>query len=78
MKSKNPSLVRFDPSMNLEQRIALVLSLQKSLGHVNRKSLIKAFGVTELQAGSLMRDFIHANAKHLKWDMKHAHYTLEI
>lgn len=77
MKSHKPSLDRFDPSMDLEQRIALVLSLQKSLGHVNRKSLITAFGITQLQAGSLMRDFIQAHAKQLKWDMKHAHYTFE-
>jgi hypothetical protein len=77
MKSHSPTHDRFDPSMNLEHRIALVMSLQKSLGHVNRKTLITAYGVTQLQAGSLMRDFIHAHAKHLEWDMTHAHYSLK-
>lgn len=77
MKSHSPKNARFDPSLNLEHRIALVMSLQKKLGHVNRKSLITAYGVTQLQAGSLMRDFIHAHAKNLEWDMTHAHYRLK-
>ena len=77
MKSHSPTHERFDPSMNLEHRIALVMSLQKSLGHVSRKTLITAYGVTQLQAGSLMRDFIHAHAKHLEWDVTHAHYSLK-
>jgi len=77
MKSFSPAHDRFDPTMDLEHRIALVMSLLKSLGYVNRKTLITTYGVTQLQAGSLMRDFIHAHAKHLEWDMTHAHYRLK-
>jgi hypothetical protein len=77
MKSHSPTNARFDPSLDLEYRIALVMYLQKKLGHVNRKTLITAYGVTQLQAGSLMRDFIHAHAKNLEWDTTHAHYRLK-
>ena len=75
MKNHSPTQDRFDPTMDLEHRISLVMSLQKNLGHVNRKALITAYGVTQLQAGSLMRDFINAHAKHLEWDVTHAHYS---
>ena len=68
---------RFGATLNLEKRIELVMSLQRSLGHVNRKQLIEAYGVTQIQAGSLMRDFIHAHAKHLKWNATHAHYSIK-
>ena len=76
MKIQSPTQDSFDPCMDLEHRIALVVSLEKRLGHVNRQTLIEAYGMTQLQAGSLMRDFIQAHAKHLKWDKIHAHYNL--
>lgn len=77
MKKHSPLHARFDPTLDLEKRIELVMSLQKSLGHVNRKNLIEAYGVTQFQAGSLMRDFIHAHAKHLEWDAAHAHFSMK-
>jgi hypothetical protein len=77
MKRHSPLHARFDPTLDLEKRIELVMSLQRSLGHVNRKKLIEAYGVTQIQAGSLMRDFIHAHAKHLEWDAAHAHYSMK-
>ena len=68
---------RFGDTLNLEKRIELVISLQRSLGHVSRKALIEEYGLTQLEAGSLMRDFLHAHAKNLKWDMTNAHYKMK-
>jgi len=68
---------RFGATLNLEKRIELVMSLQKTLGYVNRKALIDEYGLTQLEAGSLMRDFLHAHAKNLKWDMNNAHYKMK-
>ncbi len=77
MKNHSPLHTRFDPAWDLTKRLELVMSLQKRLGHVNRKSLIEAYGVTQLQASSLMRDFIHAHAKNLEWNATHAHYSMK-
>jgi len=77
MESHHTSHIRFDPSMELLKRIELVMSVQKSLGHVSRKTLISTYGFTQQQAGSLMRDFIHAYAKNLQWDMTHEHYSMK-
>jgi hypothetical protein len=77
MKKHSPSLVRFDPSLDLTTRIALVMSACQSSGHVSRKSLIATYGLSQQQAGSLMRDFIHAHAKHLQWDVAHARYSMK-
>ncbi len=77
MKINSPSLVPFDPSPDLTKRIALVISVYQKLGYVNRKSLMETYDLSQLEAGGLMRDFIHAHAKNLVWDLKHAHYTLK-
>lgn len=77
MHSCTYSKYRFEPNFSLEKRIELVRSIQKELGYVSRKILISTLGVTQLQAGALMRDFIHAYAKHLHWDMNHAHYIMK-
>ena len=77
MKRHSPLHARFDPTLDLEKRIELVMSLQKTLGHVNRKALIEEYGLTQLEAGALMRDFLHAHAKNLKWDMTNAHYKMK-
>jgi hypothetical protein len=73
-----PAHTHFDPAWDLEKRIELVMSVQKSLGYVNRKELIYAYNITPQQAGLLMRDFIHAHAKNLRWDMTHARYSIKI
>ena len=77
MKRHIPIRSRFGTTLNLEKRIELVMSLQRSLGHVNRKALVEEYGLTQLEAGSLMRDFLHAHAKNLEWDMTNAHYKMK-
>jgi hypothetical protein len=77
MKSHTLSHARFDPSLDLPNRIALVESAYKKFGHINRKTLIATYGVTQLQAGSLMRDFIHAHANNLEWDVTHSQYRMK-
>ena len=77
MKRQNPLYARFGTTLDLEKRIELVMSLQTSLGHVSRKALVEEYGLTQLEAGSLMRDFLHAHAKNLEWDMTNAHYKMK-
>ena len=76
MKKHASARVRFDSSLDLSERISLVIAAYEMHGYVNRKTLIELYGVTQLQAGSLMRDFIHAHAKNLKWSMEHSHYSM--
>jgi len=65
-----------DSDSDLEKRIELVMSVHRQLGYVTRKKLIEIYGLSQLQAGSWMRDFIRVYAKNLKWNMKQAHYSM--
>jgi hypothetical protein len=76
MKSHQPTLTCFDTPLDISKRIDLVMSTYKKLGYINRKALVVNYGISQQQAGSLMRDFIHLHAKRIQWDMKHAHYIL--
>lgn len=68
---------RLDKPLDLNQRIELVMNVQKKLGYVSRQALIELYGFTQQQAGTLMRDFIHAHAKDLEWNMTHSHYSMK-
>jgi hypothetical protein len=76
MKSHQPTVTCLDKSLDLSERIDLVMLTYKKLGYINRRALVVNYGISQQQAGSLMRDFIHLHAKRIQWDMKHAHYTL--
>lgn len=76
MKSHQKLHLRFDTTLDLPKRIALVLAVYDELGYVNRKSLMAAYGITQLQAGALMRDFIHAYASNIEWNKDKSHYTM--
>jgi hypothetical protein len=65
----------FSHSLDLQSRIALVMDAHTAHGHVNRKKLMTMYGITQIQAGSLMRDFIHAHANDLEWNAHHSHYV---
>jgi hypothetical protein len=77
MKSHTQAHSDFDHTLDLNQRIALVMDVQNKIGHVSRQVLIEMYGITKQQAGALMRDFIHAHAKDLEWNIKHSHYNLK-
>jgi hypothetical protein len=64
----------FSQSLDLQGRIALVMAAHSAHGHVSRKRLMSMYGITQIQAGSLMRDFIHAYANDLEWNAHHSHY----
>jgi hypothetical protein len=76
MKSHQKIQLRFDTTQDLPKRIALVLAAYHELGYINRKSLMTIYGITQLQAGALMRDFIHAHAKNIVWNTKNSHYNM--
>ena len=77
MRSYIQAQPRFDQTLDLNKRIALVMDVQKNLGYVSRQALIENYGLTQQQAGTLMREFIHAHAKDLEWNMTHSHYILK-
>jgi hypothetical protein len=76
MKSHQKLHLRFDANLDLSKRIALVIAAYNELGYINRKSLMIIYGITQLQAGALMRDFIHAHARNIKWNKDNAHYNM--
>lgn len=76
MKSHQPTFTSLEIPLDLDKRIDLVMSTYKKLGYINRKALIKNYRISQQQAGTLMREFIHLHAKRIQWDMKHAHYIL--
>lgn len=61
---------------NFEERISLVMKAYEMDGHVSRKTLMKLYGISQLDAGVLMRDFIHQNARDLKWHPTQSHYKI--
>jgi len=74
MTSHEKNLKQFNTNLDLASRIALVVEAQTIHGHVNRKVLMNFYGVTQIQAGSLMRDFIHEHAQNIEWNAQHSHY----
>jgi hypothetical protein len=77
MKSHQKLHLHFNTTLSLPDRIALVHSAYKELGYINRKSLVAMYGITQLQAGALMRDFIHAHARNIQWDKNNSQYTMK-
>ncbi len=67
----------FTPPTDLAKRLELAMNVYNELGFINRQSLIDAYQISQAQAGSLMRDFIHAHAKNLKWDTSHQRYLMK-
>lgn len=74
MNNHAKSQKQFSVSLDLESRIALVIAAHMTHGNVNRKTLMNMYGITQIQAGALMRDFIHAHAKDIEWIAQHSHY----
>jgi len=74
MKNHEKNQKQFSVKLDLSSRIALVMAAHLTKGNVNRKTLMDMYGVTQIQAGSLMRDFIHAHANNIEWIAQHSHY----
>jgi len=70
------STMHTDNTLDLSNRIELVLSVYKDLGYINRQALINVYGITQRQAGALMRDFIHAHASKIQWNKDNFYFTL--
>jgi hypothetical protein len=74
-KSKS-SNQKSNPDIDLSERISLVMKAYDIDGHVSRKSLMNTYGLSQIQAGALMRDFIHAHAISLEWHPSDSHYKI--
>lgn len=69
------TLKKFNIHMNITDRIELVMVAQLTHGHINRKILMQEYGITQIQAGALIRDFIKAHSVHIEWSPELKHYT---
>lgn len=76
MPSHNPIKPRFNVNLDLTARLLLVSDAYLLRGQINRKILVDTYGVTQVQAGALMRNFIEANSKTIEWFPENTHYRL--
>ena len=76
MPSHKHTKLSFSIGLDLSSRLALVTAAYVTLGHINRKILMETYGVTQVQAGALMRDFIEANSKTIEWFPEKSYYRL--
>lgn len=66
---------QFSVHLNLAERIELVMAAHVMHGHVNRQTLMKLYGINQIQAGALIRDFIETHSIHIEWFPEQKHYT---
>ena len=76
MKKGKSSTQKITKEMTLHERISLVMQVNDRNGHVSRKALMTTYGLSQIQAGALMRDFIHAHANDLEWHPTDSHYKI--
>lgn len=75
MNNRVKTLKKFSTNLDLADRIELVMTAHLKRGYVNRKTLMDLYGVNQIQAGSLIREFINAHSINIKWLPEHKHYT---
>ena len=78
MKKNKSSTLKNKQNVDLHERISLVMKAYDIDGHVSRKTLMTTYGLSQLQAGALMRDFIHAHAINLEWHPSNSHYKISV
>ena len=78
MKKNKSSTQIHHHEVDLQERISLVMKAYDIDGHVSRKTLMVTYGLSQLQAGALMRDFIHAHAINLEWHPSNSHYKISV
>lgn len=71
----NNHIKNFNIHMNLADRVELVMTAHLVHGCINRKILMRHYGINQLQAGALIRDFIKAHSVHIEWSPELKHYT---
>jgi hypothetical protein len=76
MQNHKYSPLAFNSNLDLTSRVALVTAAYQEKGHINRQILVDMYAVTQVQAGSLMRDFIEAHAQKIAWFPGETHYKL--
>ena len=78
MKKNKSFTQKNNAASDLSDRISKVMNAYNKDGHVNRKTLMAMYGLTQLQAGVWVRAFIHAHAIHLEWHPTASHYKLAV
>ena len=61
----------------IQRRIDLVLEVCLEQGRVNRALLCETFGITQLQASHLLREFLRVYALVVAWDEEVGAYLLK-
>lgn len=64
--------------LNKSERIKFAIDAHKDFGNISRKKLMSIYGITQIQAGLMMRDYIHEYASKIEWVEKHSHYEFTI
>jgi hypothetical protein len=76
MPNHTKTKLLFSSNLDLPSRLALVKAAYLTHNHINRKILVDTYGVTQIQAGALMREFIEAHSKTITWFPENTHYRL--
>lgn len=60
----------------LSKRIEMVIAACIHCGHVNRQVIADYYNIHQLEASTLLRDFIQHRVHDVRWDAKTNSYTL--
>ena len=61
---------------DMSKRIEMVIAAFIGKGHLNRNILASYYGLTQLQASTLLRDFLQHRINDVRWDSKINSYRL--
>ena len=53
---------------DLSKRMEMVIAAFIGKGHLNRNVLAEYYGLSQLQASTLLRDFLHHRVNEVRWD----------
>jgi hypothetical protein len=64
------------PKKQIAESAQAVLNLYREHGHVNRELVAQKLALSKLQAGRVMRDFLHVHAPKVHWDQSKSGYLM--
>ena len=73
---KNPTSNNSHLPADFSKRMEMVVAACIGTGFVNRHVLAQFYGLSQLEASSLLRDFLHHRIRDVRWDAKTNSYKL--
>lgn len=74
----NSIFKRMFSELDRNERIKFATDAHTNFGNISRKKLMDIYGITQIQAGLMMRDYIHEYATKIEWVEEHSHYKFTI